>query len=151
MKTTPRRLAVGALIAMSTVAVTGCKNEALPGPQPREPDFLVRASASQALTPTYTWDGGPAASLRVQPTSAFSEPAWIIVTENANGPVDNINSSVVHGVTPTGAQPMTSVNGRFVLTYNGELYNTSEIAADLLAEARAIHEEDRQVCRAIDN
>lgn len=104
MKATPRRLAVGALVAMSTIAVTGCKNEALPGPQPREPDFVVQASASQALTPTYTWEGGPAASLRVQPISAFSDPAWIVVTENANGPVNNMNSSVVHGVTPSGAQ-----------------------------------------------
>lgn len=34
-------------------------------------------------------------------------------------------------LTPTGQQPMASANGRFVITYNGELYNTAEIAAEL--------------------
>jgi len=31
-------------------------------------------------------------------------------------------------VTPTGAQPMVSIDGRWVITYNGEIYNTAEIA-----------------------
>jgi asparagine synthase (glutamine-hydrolysing) len=34
-------------------------------------------------------------------------------------------------LTPTGHQPMASANGRVVITYNGELYNAPEIAAEL--------------------
>lgn len=35
-------------------------------------------------------------------------------------------------LSPTGAQPMTSGNGRYTLTYNGEIYNYREIRQDLL-------------------
>jgi asparagine synthase (glutamine-hydrolysing) len=34
-------------------------------------------------------------------------------------------------LTPTGLQPMTSADGRIVITYNGELYNRAEMAAEL--------------------
>ncbi len=34
-------------------------------------------------------------------------------------------------LSPTGYQPMMSADGRFVVTYNGELYNRAEIAAEL--------------------
>lgn len=34
-------------------------------------------------------------------------------------------------LTQTGHQPMMSANGRVVITYNGELFNTAEIAAEL--------------------
>jgi asparagine synthase (glutamine-hydrolysing) len=34
-------------------------------------------------------------------------------------------------LTPTGIQPMTSADGRIVITYNGELYNRTEMAAEL--------------------
>ena len=34
-------------------------------------------------------------------------------------------------LTPTGLQPMTSHDGRIVITYNGELYNRAEMAAEL--------------------
>lgn len=34
-------------------------------------------------------------------------------------------------LSPTGHQPMASANGRFVITYNGEIYNHREIGAEL--------------------
>ena len=36
-------------------------------------------------------------------------------------------------LSPTGAQPMTTPDGRHTIVYNGELYNTPELAADLSA------------------
>lgn len=37
----------------------------------------------------------------------------------------------IRDLSPLGHQPMTSPDGRFVLSYNGEIYNTSEIMEDL--------------------
>src|SRR4051812_23973236 len=35
-------------------------------------------------------------------------------------------------LSPTGAQPMSSDDGRLVLTYNGEIYNFAELRAELI-------------------
>ncbi|MGH6802317.1 MAG: asparagine synthase (glutamine-hydrolyzing), partial [Methyloceanibacter sp.] len=42
-------------------------------------------------------------------------------------------------LTPTGAQPMVSSCGRFVLSYNGEVYNAPELRAELEAKGRKFH------------
>lgn len=36
-------------------------------------------------------------------------------------------------LSPTGAQPMTTPDGRYTIVYNGELYNTPEVARELAA------------------
>lgn len=36
-------------------------------------------------------------------------------------------------LTPTGHQPMVSTSGRFVMVFNGEIYNYSEIRNDLIS------------------
>ena len=40
-------------------------------------------------------------------------------------------------LTPAGAQPMLSRDGRYVMVYNGEIYNHSDIRKKLLAEKKA--------------
>lgn len=41
-------------------------------------------------------------------------------------------------LSPTGHQPMTSADGRFVMTYNGEIYNFRELAADLTGNGHTL-------------
>ncbi len=42
----------------------------------------------------------------------------------------------IFDLSETGSQPMTSHSGRFVMVYNGEIYNYKKVAAKLLAEKR---------------
>ena len=39
-------------------------------------------------------------------------------------------------LSPTGYQPMTSADGRIIITYNGELYNRAEMASELAMRFR---------------
>ncbi|MCA3265483.1 MAG: asparagine synthetase B, partial [Azospirillum sp.] len=40
-------------------------------------------------------------------------------------------------LSPTGVQPMHSADGRYVVTYNGEIFNFLELRAELLAQGVA--------------
>jgi asparagine synthase (glutamine-hydrolysing) len=53
-------------------------------------------------------------------------------------------------LSPTGIQPMLSADERFVITYNGELYNTREIAAELNMKFRGTSDTEvlvEAICR----
>lgn len=45
----------------------------------------------------------------------------------------------IRDLSPTGAQPMTSTCGRYVIVYNGEIYSQGEIAADLKSSGRVLN------------
>jgi asparagine synthase (glutamine-hydrolysing) len=85
----------------------------------------------------WRFGGAPEATLREQ--SAAMQNAIAYRGPDGDGCWCAAEAGIVLGhrrlsvidLSPTGAQPMTSANGRIVITYNGELYNTDEIAAEL--------------------
>lgn len=82
--------------------------------------------------------GGLEAKLRAM-TDAIAyrgpdgEGQWI---DGARGVALGHRRLAIVDLSPTGYQPMTSADGRIVATYNGELFNTAEIAADLAMPLR---------------
>ncbi len=54
-------------------------------------------------------------------------------------------------LSPAGAQPMQSRDGRFVISYNGEIYNAAELRAELEAPGRAFrgHSDTEALVEAI--
>jgi asparagine synthase (glutamine-hydrolysing) len=56
--------------------------------------------------------------------------AW---TDPAAGVAFGFRRLSIIDLTPTGHQPMSSADGRFVIVYNGEIYNYRDLAADLRA------------------
>lgn len=52
------------------------------------------------------------------------------VDETAGVALGHARLSIID-LSPAGAQPMRSANGRFVLSYNGEIYNAGELRAEL--------------------
>lgn len=121
-----RRLARRLMVGIGMLAVVGCSNGAIPGPQPKTSDFDVMVGPG--ANPVYTWSGGGAASLRVVKSDNFAEISWLIITENAAGdPVNNITSPVTHGTAPTGAE--VSVNNEPNLQI-GAAYEVTVARAD---------------------
>ncbi len=58
---------------------------------------------------------------------------WI---DEANGLALGHRRLSIVDLSPTGAQPMISSCGRFVISYNGETYNADELRGDLIAAGR---------------
>ncbi len=57
-------------------------------------------------------------------------------TENATGVTLGHRRLAIVDLTKSGAQPMHSANERYVISYNGEIYNAGEVKAELEKECR---------------
>ena len=87
----------------------------------------------------------------IRTTQVLEDTAWKMVAPlahrgpDAGGVWTDAEAGVAIGhrrlsiidLSPAGAQPMASASGRYVLSYNGEIYNTAELRADLEARGAA--------------
>ncbi len=81
----------------------------------------------------------------VRSAEALEDTAWKMIAPlvhrgpDAGGVWTDAEAGVAIGhrrlsiidLSPAGAQPMVSASGRYLLSYNGEIYNTAELRADL--------------------
>lgn len=86
------------------------------------------------------WPGGPAGqaeaiALRMASTMSHRGPDWrgAWADESAGVAFGHARLAILD-VTPTGNQPMHSESGRYVITYNGEIYNHRRIRSELEAD-----------------
>ena len=82
----------------------------------RNQDGATLAATAKAMADVLTYRGPDEGDVWVEPSAgvAFGHRRLAIVD-----------------LSPAGHQPMASADGRFVIAYNGEIYNARDVAADL--------------------
>jgi hypothetical protein len=105
-----RSLIVFLFLACVMLAPSSCgllfggDDDALPGPGNNggggNGQSAFDVSASDGLTPTFTWEGGGAHSVAVVPVSNPSDIKWAV---GFIGLTDGIDSGVVYGAVPDGS------------------------------------------------
>src|SRR4030088_1483143 len=89
------------------------------------------------ITGLWRFDGAPALDLAAQSRAMTDAIAYR--GPDGDGHWTDPDAGITLGhrrlaiidLSPTGFQPMTSADSRIVITYNGELYNRAEMAAEL--------------------
>jgi asparagine synthase (glutamine-hydrolysing) len=84
-------------------------------------------------------DGAPAASVRLKAmTDAIAHRGPDGEDQYIDGPVGlGHRRLAIIDLSPLGRQPMTTPDGRYTLTYNGEIYNFQELRSELTSRGRS--------------
>src|SRR5262245_32151215 len=74
----------------------------------------------------------------IEPLPHRGPDAGDVWAEAAGGVVLGQRRLAIIDLSPGGAQPMHSVDGRHVIVFNGEIYNYADIRRDLAAAGRTV-------------